>query len=139
MSNMVVQTFLIVLVLGGFAIIFFLVFKNMFFPKKISALKNYLKNENYKSAVVLAKEIINKDKGNTEAHFYLGEAYYKQNKNELALIEYKLAEKSGLYSNISERELREKLAELYDKMDNIEDSLKEYILLSKQYSDNYFW
>src|SRR4030043_1645962 len=89
--------FISVLLFGGlfFGIIY--IIKNIISPQKISTLKNYLKEENYKAAVNLAKEIINKNKDNIEAHYYLGEAYYYQIRYELALAEYKIAEKSGLY------------------------------------------
>ncbi|MCK4796211.1 MAG: tetratricopeptide repeat protein [Spirochaetes bacterium] len=139
MSSIIIQAFLSVLVFGGFLIILIIIIKNFFSPRKISTLKNYIKSGNYKAAINFAKDIINKDRGNIEAHFYLGEAYYNQQKYELALLEYKTAEKSGIYQNINEKELREKLAELYGKVNAIDESLKEYILLTKKYPKDYLY
>ena len=133
MSNYtVIMVFLSVLFFGGLVIVLFLIIKKVISPKKISALKSYMKEENYKAAVNLAKEIINKDKTNIEAHYYLGEAYYQQTRYELALVEFKLVDKSAIYDKIDEKKLRERLAELYLKFDDINEALKEYILLTKK-------
>jgi len=136
MNWLIAQVFLGVLLLGLLTIVIFFIFKSIFAPKKISTLKNYLKTENYKAAINLAKDILSKDKDNLEAHYYLANAYYKQGKYELALIEYKRAEKKGFYDKIDEKELRERLGELYQKIDNNEEALKEYILLTKKYPSN---
>lgn len=137
MNFSVLLVFLSVLVFGGlfFGIIY--IIKNIISPQKISTLKNYLKEENYKAAVNLAKEIINKNKDNIEAHYYLGEAYYYQVRYELALAEYKITEKFGIYDKIDERKLREKLAELYLKFEDINEALKEYLLLSDKYREEF--
>jgi tetratricopeptide (TPR) repeat protein len=131
------MVFLSVLFFGGFVIVLFFIIKRMISPKRISALKNYLKEENYKAAINLAKEIINKDRGNIEVHYYLAEAYYQQSRYDIALAEFKFAEKSGSYDKIDERKLRERLAELYNKTNEIDEALKEYILLTKKYSDDH--
>ncbi|MBN2546703.1 MAG: tetratricopeptide repeat protein [Spirochaetes bacterium] len=131
------QVFLVVFLFGGIIIIVFFIVRNIFSPKKIITLRNYIKSGNYKAAINVAKDILNKNKNNVEAHYYLGEAYYNLQKYELALIEYKSAEKSGIYANISEKNLREKLAELFIKTQNIDEALKEYILLIKQNPTEY--
>ena len=139
MSSIVIQVFLAVFVFGGFILVFFIIIKNLFAPKKISTLKNYIKDGNYKNAVNVAKEIISKDRTNVEAHYYLGEAYFNQGKNELALIEFKTADRSGSFSNIEEKKLRERLGELYSKSENIDEALKEYILLIKKYPNDFLY
>ena len=135
MNNLILQVFLIIFVSGGILITLYLIVSHILYPRKITTLKNYIKAGNYKSAINIAKEIINKDKENTEAHYYLGECYYTQGKYELALNEYKKAEKRGFYEKINEKDLREKLGELYLKSNNIEEALKEYILLTKKYTN----
>lgn len=139
MSDLIIQVFLSVLVFGGFIIMVFFIFRNFFSPRKITTLKNYIKTENYKAAVNLAKDILNRDKNNVEAHFYLGEAYYFQEKHELSLIEFKTAEKSGVYSSIDERKLRERMAEISVKMGDLDEALKEYILLTQNYPNDYLY
>lgn len=133
------ETFLGVVVIGLSALFLYILIRNIIYPKKISTLKTYLKNGNYKSAINIAKEILKKNPNNIEAHYYLGEAYYKMEKYELALMEYKAAEKTGLYQNIDEKSLREKLANLYIKTGNIDEALKEYILLIKQNPSDYIY
>ena len=139
MNNLVIQVFLSVLLFGTIIIMLFFIFKNIFSPKKISTLKSYIKNENYKASINLAKEIINKDRNNIEAHYYLGDAYYNQKKYELALIEFRTAEKKGIYEKIDERKLRERLAELYTKVDKIDEALKEYVILTKKHPNDYIY
>ncbi len=131
------QVFLAVFLFGGIGIIIFFIVRNIFSPKKIITLKNYIKSGNYKGAINIAKDILNKNRNDVEAHYYLGEAYYNLQKFELALVEYKSAEKTGLYANISEKALRERLAELYIKTQNTDEALKEYIFLIKQNPTEY--
>jgi tetratricopeptide (TPR) repeat protein len=128
------QVFLAVLFFGGFILILSILFKNIFAPKKIAALRNLIKAENYKQAILLAKDILIKDKNNTEAHFILGESYFQQKKYELALIEFKIAEKAGVYENFDEKKLRERLGELFSRFNELDEALKEYILLTNKFS-----
>ena len=139
MNELALQVFLTILVFGGLFILLFFLFRNFFMPRKISVLKNQIKNENYKNAISLAKDILSRDKNNIEAHFYLAEAYYNQGKNELALIEYKIVEKSGNYHDIEEKKLRERLGELFMKINDLDEALKEYVLLIKNYPDEYLY
>ncbi len=126
-----------VLLFGGLVFVLVIFLKKLM-PKKIGPLKTAARSGNYKEAIKLAKEILQKDHNNTEAHYYLAEAYYNQSKFELALIEYKEADKVGVYSkDISELELRKRLAELYTKFENYEEALKEYILLIKKHPNDY--
>ncbi len=126
-----------VLLFGGLIFVLVLLIKKIT-PKKIGPLKTAARSGNYKEAIRLAKEILQKDPNNIEAHFFLAEAYYNQGKFELALIEYKSADKIGVYTkDINELDLRKKLAELYSRFDNYEESLKEYILLIKKYPNDH--
>ncbi len=138
MSGLVVNIFLSVLLFGGISIILFTVLKKILSPNKIGQLRTLIKSANYKLALKMAKEIITKEPNNFEAHYYLGECYYNEEKFELALIEYKTSDKMGAQNlhHISEYELRMKMAELYVKFDNLEEALKEYLLLEKKYSDD---
>jgi tetratricopeptide (TPR) repeat protein len=136
--DIIIIIFLSVLVFGG--VILFLVFmlSRLLAPRKINVLRTLMKNQNYRQAVKVAKDILSRDNANIEAHYYLAECYQVEGKDELALIEYKAADKIGIYNRyVSEIELRQKLAELYDKFENYDESLKEYILLSNKYPDDY--
>jgi tetratricopeptide (TPR) repeat protein len=139
-NNLILNIFLSVLVFGGFSIILFVILRKMLSPKKITALRTLIKSSNYKQAIKLAKEIITKEPNNSEAHYYLAEAYYFEGKLELALIEYKATDKIGVHDkHINEIDLREKLGELYAKFDNIDEAIKEYILLHQKFPDNYLF
>ena len=137
MNELFIQVFLAVLFIGSFVVILIFLFKIFFAPKKISTLRNLMKEENFKQAIIIAKEILAKDKNNNEVHYCLGEAYYQQKKFELALIEFKIAEKSGVYENIEEKKLRERLGELCSKFDDLDESLKEYVLLISKYPNDH--
>jgi tetratricopeptide (TPR) repeat protein len=139
-DNLALDVFLAILLFGGLSALLFLVIKKLLSPKKITELRNVIKNSNYKQAIKLAKEIISKEPSNFEAHFYLAEAYYNEGKYELSLIEYKATDKLGSFNNhVNEIDLREKLAELYLRFDNIEEALKEYVLLHQKYPDNFLF
>jgi len=139
LNNLTIQVFFGVLLFGGIGILLFFIIKSIFSPKKLTTLKNMIKTGNYKSAVNIAKDILNKDKDNIEAHYYLGEAYYNQGKHELALIEYKRAEQRGIYDKIDEKSLRSKLGELYTEKGDIDEALKEYVLLMKKYTTDHLY
>ncbi len=141
MNNFIIQVFLSVLLFGGISIALFFLLRGLFSPKKMSQLRSMIKSGNYKQAVNVAKDILNRDKENIEAHYYLGDAYYNQGKNELSLIEYKRAEQRGVYDKIDEKILRTRLGELYAYKGDLEEALKEYVLLTKKFSSeavNYF-
>lgn len=137
MSGLVINIFLSVLLFGGISIILFFVLKKLLSPNKIGQLRTAIKSSNYKLAIKIAKDILAKEPRNLEAHFYLAECYYNEGKYELALIEYKAADKVGGHSShINEYDLRLKLGELYLRFDNIEEALKEYLLLQQKYSND---
>jgi len=139
-NNLILNIFLSVLLFGGLVIVLVVILKKLLSPQKITELRAIVKASNYKQAIKIAKEIISKQSNNFEAHYYLAEAYYNEGKYELALIEYKATDKLGVYNNhVNEIDLREKMAELYTKFDNIEEALKEYVLLHKKYPENFIF
>ncbi len=87
--------------------------------------------------------IIAKEPRNAEAHYYLGKAYLAENKAELALLEFKTVNQIGVFGKtIPEPEFRKSMAQLFVKFNQIEEALKEYVLLIKldpKNADNYYW
>lgn len=139
MDTIILNVFLGVLIIGVSGIIGFFVIQKIFSPKKFIQLRNAIKTGNYKLAIKYAKEILAKDRNNFEAHYYLGQAYYNEGKFELALIEFKSADRIGhVGSKINELDLREKLAELYIKFEKYDEALKEYAMMLKKKEDDYF-
>ena len=106
--------------------------KTLSAPKKIGGIPKLLKDGKYLAAQRVAKSIITKDPKNYVAHYYLGKAYLKDNKSELAFMEYKNVNENALFNGeIPEADFRRSMAELYKKFNQKEDAIKEYLLLTK--------
>ncbi len=134
-------------IISGVAIAFFLVIllavvKSFLAPKKIGNIRNLIKSGKYAQAQRIAKTILTKDQDNYEAHYWLGEAYYADNKPELAFMEYKTVNRSAIFDgSISEVQFRQRIAGLYLKYNQLTEALKEYLLLTKldaKNAENYY-
>jgi len=113
------------------AVIFFAV-KSALAPKKISTLHDLVKAGKGAQAVKIAKAILAKDPRNPEAHYFLGMAYQVDGKTELALMEFKTVNQIGLFQGrLVEKDFRKQIAGLFERFDQGEEALKEYILLVK--------
>ena len=126
--------FLIPIIFVGVALLVVIIFllKKLFSPKKVAALANHVKQAKYSAAIRLAKQIIAKDPRNPEAHYLLGIAYIKEEKPELALMEFKTVAQIGRFGgSCPEPSFRKNIAELYTRFDQPEEALKEYLLLIK--------
>lgn len=120
-----------VMVVGiGFLSVF--IIKSLLQPKKIDGIKKLVKQGKYAQAEKLAKAVIQKDPRDFLAHYYLGRAYLAENKNELALMEYKNVAQNAIFgADIPEAQFRTQLANLYMRFNQPEEALKEYLLLTK--------
>ena len=49
------------------------------------------------TAIKMCKQIVSKEPKNFQAHYYLGKAYLKENRTELALMEYKTVNDNALF------------------------------------------
>ena len=120
-----------VLAAAVFLLLFFVV-KSVVSPKKIETLQKLIKQGKSSSAIKNAKAIIQKDPQNYLAHYYLGKAYLKDNKSELALMELKYVDQHAVFdANLSELEFRQEIAPLYTKFNQPDEALKQYLLLTK--------
>lgn len=139
LSSLLVNIFLVVIICGVGGAIFFVFAKKIMSPKKIVSLRNSIKVGNYKLGIKIAREILSKNADNFEAHYYLGLCYDFEGKSELALIEFKAADKIGVFSQgINEYDLRDRLADLYKKFNKIDEALKEYALMISKNPDDYY-
>ena len=126
----VVAVSLILLVLIGFLLVF--VVKSLATPKKIDAINKLIKQQKYSAAQKAAKSLIAKDPRDYHAHYYLGKAYLADRKNELALMEFKSVAANALFdAQLPEAEFRKQLSQLYLKFNQLDDALKEFLLLTK--------
>ncbi len=131
--------FVIITFLAGIIILYlFFILKNYIFPKKLKQIAKLVNSGNTKSAIKVLKSFIAKNERNVLAHWYLGEAYYKEKKNELAIVEYKYVIKLGIFSKeLSEAGVRKRLAAIYKKFNQLDEAQKEYIMISNLEPDNF--
>lgn len=130
-----------VLLLGISFLVVFIV-KSLLQPKQIGAIAKLIKQKKYAAAQKLAKAIVAKEPNNYAAHYYLGRAYLEDNKSELAFMEYKLVNQKAVFGpEIPEKEFRKQMSQLYVKFNQVDDALKEFLLLTKMEpnnADNFF-
>lgn len=121
---------LILLVLIGFLVVF--IVRTLVAPKKIDSINRLIKQQKYSAAQKAAKFLIAKDPRDYHAHYYLGKAYLAERKNELALMEFKTVAANAIFdAQLPEVEFRKQLSQLYLKFNQLDDALKEFLLLTK--------
>ncbi|MDR0876751.1 MAG: tetratricopeptide repeat protein [Treponema sp.] len=134
---------LIIIFAVGAGFLLFFIIKSIVSPKQVGALAALIKNGRTGAAIKAAKRLIAKDPKNAEAHYYLGLAYQKEKRGELALMEFKTVNQLGISEReIPEVEFRQTLAQLFIQFNQGEEALKEYLLLIKllpTHSDYYYW
>ena len=136
-------TIIIIIILAVVvALLSILIFKNFVSPKKIEAIPRLLKQGKTQNAIKIAKQIIAKDQKNYLAHYYLGKAYLKENRTELAVIEYKNVNDNALFGEgINELTFRSEYSQLLLKYNQQNEALKNFLLLTKldpQNAENFF-
>jgi tetratricopeptide (TPR) repeat protein len=133
---------ILVLVVGIGFLIFFIV-KSLVLPQRVEALGGLLKKGKTQTVIKAARAIIAKDSRSAEAHYWLGMAYHRDKRDELALMEFKAVNQLGITGkNIPEIEFRELSAQIFASQKQGEEALKEYILLIKlmpQRAEYYYW
>ncbi|MFW5693768.1 MAG: tetratricopeptide repeat protein [Alkalispirochaeta sp.] len=122
---------IVIVVLGvGIGIATLYIVRNQIAPKKVSRIEQLLKQNKSTAAVKLGKQLLAKDQRNPELHYLLGRAYQQDNKPELALMEYKMVNQIGIFDGtIPEIRFRRQLAELFQRFNQPDEALKEYLLL----------
>ncbi len=108
------------------------IIKTSLTPKRVDSIPKLIKQGKTQNAIKLAKQIIAKDPKNYIAHYYLGKAYLKENKTELAIIEYKLVNENALFGpQLDELTFRQEFAQLLMKYNQLQEALKNYLLLTR--------
>lgn len=126
-------TVILICILGTVVIsLFFVVLKGILSPKKLEAIPKLIKQGKTQNAIRIAKQIIAKDPKNYLAHYYLGKAYVKENRTELAIIEYKNVNENALFGeSIQEIPFRKEYANLLLQYNQQNDALTNFLLLTK--------
>jgi len=110
----------------------FVIIKSIAAPKKLEAVPKLIKQGKTQNAIKITKNLIAKDPKNYLAHYYLGKTYLKENRNELALLEYKTVNDNALFGNeLNELTFRKEYSELLLKYNQQEEALKNFLLLTK--------
>ena len=126
--TIIVITVLAVVVIG--LLIFIL--KGIFMASKPDAIPRLLRMGKTANAIKIAKHIISKNSKDFEAHYYLGKAYVKDNRKELALMEYKVVNDNALFGEgIDEVTFRREYGQLLLDFHQTNEAVKNYILLTK--------
>jgi tetratricopeptide (TPR) repeat protein len=120
----------------------FLVLKITISPKRVEAIPKLLKQGKTQNAIKLAKQLLQKDPKNYMAHYYLGKAYVKENKTELAILEYKNVNENALFGEgLDELTFRREYSEILLKYNQQNEALKNFLLLTKldpKTAENYY-
>ena len=123
------------IIIVGIALTAFIVLllKFFLFPKKIDEIHKLLKQDKTAQVIKAAKALISRDQRNVDAHFLLGKAYLAEERHEIALSELKIINQLGKFGTYCrEVEFRRIIAELFDRYDQVDEALKEYLLLARK-------
>ena len=119
-----------------------LIAKSAIAPKRVEALPKLITQGKTQKAIKLSKQLLQKDPKNYMANYYLGKAYLKEGKKELAILEYKHVNENALFGEqLNELDFRKEFAELLLKFNQQNEALKNFILLTKlepKNAENYF-
>lgn len=109
-----------------------LILKAAVMPKRVESIPKLIKQGKTTAAIKLSKQILGKDPKNYVAHYYLGKAYLKENRTELAVIEYKTVNENALFGEkLNELDFRREYSELLLKYNQQDEALKNFLLLTK--------
>jgi len=130
------QLVVIGVLIVGIAFLIFYLARNMLRSRTadVSATQNRSK---ILHAVKTAKAAVERDPEDAQAHYRLGKAFLADKREEQAFREYRTASRLGITGkDIPEIEFRETLASLYGKFKEVEEALKEYVMLIKMRPEN---
>jgi tetratricopeptide (TPR) repeat protein len=129
---------ILIIILGAsIGIVAYFLIKSIIAPKKMETLFKNLEQGKSGAVTRTAKQILAKNPKNLDAHYLLGMAYLKQNKPELALMELKTVNQIGVFDGYTqEKEFRRQIGELFERFNQPEEALKEYLLLIKLEPNN---
>lgn len=122
---------ILIIILGSaLGIFLFFIIKSFVKPHQVQNIANLIKQGKSQMATRAAKAVLAKDSRNCDAHYFLGQAYKLEGKDELALMEFKTVNNlSNFNERVNEITFRKEIAELYLRFHQPEEALKEYLLL----------
>lgn len=136
------KIFLIIVMCLLIAGIVAIIIKMFALPVRVESVKKLIHLGKNQEAAKIAKQIITKNPNDFHAHYYLGQAYLADGKNELALMEFNLiSEKAVFDKHLPEVEFRSEYAVLQLTFKKYDKALKEFLLLTKldpKNAENFF-
>ncbi|MDR1307918.1 MAG: tetratricopeptide repeat protein [Treponema sp.] len=127
----------------GIGFLVFFIVKSIALPKRADQILEFLKKGKTQIVIKAAKAILAGDPKNADARYFLAKAYLAEKKEDLAYGELKTLSLSGAAGEFTpEEDFRKELAQLFVKNKQIEEALKEYILLIKlkpEKPEYYYW
>ena len=128
---------LIVILLLVVGVLAFTIVRSVMAPHKLDNVPRLIKQGKTQGAIKLCKQIIAKEPKNYKAHFYMGKAYLKEGRNELALVEYKTVNDNALFGQgIDELPFRKEYAQLLMQQNQQNEALQSFLLLTKMEPNN---
>ncbi|MBN1411176.1 MAG: restriction endonuclease [Spirochaetales bacterium] len=123
--------FLIVIIAGILlSLAIFFIINTFIAPRKIEQLIGLFNQGKIAMVIKNAKKIIAKESRNYGAHYYLGLAYLKEENMDMALVELRTVNLIGIFDKYCpEIEFRKQIASLFMHFNQIEEALKEYLVL----------
>ncbi|WP_027727727.1 tetratricopeptide repeat protein [Treponema sp. C6A8] len=132
--TVVILIVILLLVVGGLGIV---VAKSIMAPHKLDNVPRLLRQGKTQTAIKMCKQIVSKEPKNFQAHYYLGKAYLKENRTELALMEYKTVNDNALFGEgIEELPFRKEYAQILLQHNQQNDALQNFLLLTKMEPNN---
>ncbi len=132
-----------ILILGGLVLTIvvlatFYVMKVLIKPHHLGTIKTLIEEKKYDQAIAGLNQFMKADEKNPMAHLYLAESYYYVGNYEMAMVEFKQVLATGHFSrSATERSIRKRLADIYQKFGQLEEAQKEYVVLSQLEPSNY--
>ncbi|MDR1388401.1 MAG: tetratricopeptide repeat protein [Treponema sp.] len=114
----------------GIGFLVFFIVKSLLLPKQAGDISELIKRGKTQTAIKAARAILSKEPKNADVRYFLGKAYLAEKKDDLAFNELKALSLSGALGAFTpEEDFRRELAGLFLKNNQIEEALKEYVLL----------
>lgn len=122
-----------IIIVGSAAILLILFLLRAYLaPRRIERVVRLIQEGKIRSAIRTARQLLDRDPRNADLHYLLGRALLRENKPQLALIEFRGVNQIGTFSDICpEGEFRHLAADLYEQFGQVEEALKERLLLAK--------
>lgn len=129
--------FLIAFIVVIVGVLLFIFGYKQYILARYKQIRELIETGNLDRALSILNSIIERDFNNYRAHYYRGLVYTLRNEYELALEEFQKVLSIGEYDNeINEVIIREKLVEIYIKLNNNEEAQKELALLIQLEPEN---